>query len=97
VPLEVTEGQGGKGSVVGTPDWPTQEWGEEMVRRRMVFTGRVRFMRKQKGSQGVFTYRGASEYELGSMGSNSSSFRLTTVEVSDRSNFLLKAQEAPDH
>lgn len=51
---------------------------------------------EKPGLAGGFTYRGASEYELGSMGSNSSSFRLAAIEISSWLNSSLKAQGAPD-
>lgn len=75
VPLPVKESGDGDGRCGGHgPPGPNEEW------------------RKEAGgwcprteSRGVVTYRGASEYELGSMGSNSSSFRLTAVEVAGQS------------
>lgn len=51
---------------------------------------------KRKGSW-VVAYRGASEYELGSMGSNSSSFRLAAVEVRSRVRSSTGAQGVPCH
>lgn len=45
----------------------------------------------------MVNYRGASEYELGSMGSNSSSFRLATAEVGGRVGSSTGAQGVPDH
>ena len=45
----------------------------------------------------MVTYRGASEYELGSMGSNSSSFRLAAVEVHSRVGSSTGTQGVPCH
>lgn len=43
--------------------------------------------------KGCVTYRGASEYELGSMGSNSSSFRVATVEGDGEQGLQLRHKE----